>query len=119
MKPIKTELENREIFARNLRNYVTLSGKMKKEVAAAIGVSTGHFSDWLACRSYPRLDKLQALADYFGIKKSDLTEDDSENEEELDDQKILEIFHQIPKEKRAEAIALCESVLNTFSKFDK
>ena len=117
MKPIKTELENREIFARNLRNYVTLSGKMNKEIAAAIGVSTGNFSDWLGCRSYPRLEKLQALADYFGIKKSDLIDDGPENEEELDDQKILEIFHQIPKEKRAEAIALCESVLNTFSKF--
>ena len=119
MKRIQTNIENKVVFANNLKRYLLLSGKTQKEVALAIGVTTGNFCDWMNYRSYPRVDKIQALADYFGIKMSDLIEEVSEDEGVLDDQKILDLFHQIPKEKRAEAIALCESVLNTFSKFEK
>ena len=117
MKTNKTDFDSKMIFANNLKRYLQLTGKTQKEVAAAIGVTTGNFCDWMNCRSYPRMEKLQALADYFGIKKADLLEELTEDEDELDDQKILELFHQVPKEKRAEAIALCESVLGTFSKF--
>ena len=116
-KSVKTALGNNEIFVRNVKRYLTLTGRTQKEVATAIGVTTGTFCDWMNYRAYPRMNKLQALADYFGVKKSDLIDDVSETEEDLDDQKILDLFHQVPKEKRAEAIALCESVLGTFSKF--
>lgn len=117
MKTNKTELDPKEILSKNLKKYLELKGKTQKEVAAAIRVTTGNFCDWVNCRTYPRPEKVQALADYFGIKTADLVEAPSEDEEDLDDLKILEIFHKIPKEKRAEAIALCESVLGTFSKF--
>ena len=117
MKTNKNDLDPKVIFANNLKRYLELTGKTQKEVAAAIGVTTGNFCDWVNCRSYPRMEKVQELADYFGIKKADLVEELSEDEDELDNQKVLELFHKVPKEKRAEAIALCESVLSTFSKF--
>lgn len=118
-KPVTTYLGTQEIFSKNLVRYLSDSDKTQKEVAAAIGVSAGTFCDWVKGRAYPRMDKVQKLADYFGIQKSDLVEErDLEKEKALlEDQKILDLFHKVPIEKRAEAIALCESVLNTFSKF--
>ena len=32
-------------------------------------------SDWINAKSYPRIDKIELLANYFGINKSDLIED--------------------------------------------
>ena len=118
-KSVETDLGTQEIFSRNLVRYLTESGKTQKEVADAIGVSAGTFCDWVKQRSYPRMDKVQKLADYFGINKSDLVEErDIEKEETLrEDQEVLDLFHKVPKEKRAEAIALCKSVLSTFAKF--
>lgn len=64
-----------EIFARNLKFYVIKSGKTQSKVASDIGVSKGTFSDWVAGRSHPRMDRVQQLAEYFGISKSNLLED--------------------------------------------
>lgn len=63
-----------EIFARNLKFYVIKSGKTQSQVASAIGVSKGTFSDWCSGRSHPRMDRVQQLAEYFGVSKSSLLE---------------------------------------------
>ena len=116
---VKTSLGNKEVFVRNLKRHLNISGKKKIEVAKAVGVSTGTFSDWLKGRSYPRMDKIQLLADYFGIKKSDLVEDVNLSKETVseEDQKVLDLLHQVPKDKRAAAIEMCEAVLKNLSKF--
>ena len=113
-KPLKTELGNKEIFARNLKRYLDNSGKTQKEVAAAIYVSTGTFCDWMNCRSYPRMDKIQLLAEYFGIQKSDLVEDVTVIKESVsdEDQKILDLFHRVPKEKREFLLSLIQATID-------
>lgn len=70
-------MDANEIFARNLKFYVIKAGKTQSQVAADIGVSKGTFSDWCSGRSHPRMDKVQRLADYFGISKSSLVENGS------------------------------------------
>lgn len=45
------------------------------DLAAALSVPFSTVADWVHGRKYPRMDKVQAIADYFGILKSDLTED--------------------------------------------
>lgn len=37
------------------------------QVAKATGISTGSLSDWKKGRSSPKADKLQKIADYFGV----------------------------------------------------
>ena len=66
---------NKEIFSKNLSYYLALSGKEQKEVAEAIEVATSTFNDWVKGKNYPRIDKIEKLASYFGIKKSDLIEE--------------------------------------------
>ena len=112
MEIIKIDLDPKVIFATNLKRYLQLTGKTQKEVAAAIGVGTGNFGDWIHCRSYPRPEKIQALADYFGIKTADLVEAPSEDEEDQADQEVLDLFHQVSKEKREFVLSMIRAAID-------
>ena len=67
-------MEQREydIFSKNLSKYVSESGRTQLEIAKAIGVSAPTFNMWMNGKALPRIDKIQRLADYFGIDKADL-----------------------------------------------
>ena len=99
---IKTDLGNKEVFSRNLKRHLDKSGKLQKEVAKAVGVSTGTFCDWIKGRAYPRMDKVQLLAEYFGIKMSDLVENENVRTETVSDkeQLVLDLFHKIPDDRK-------------------
>ena len=71
-----------KIFAKNQRHYIDRENKTQKEVADAIGVSPQTFNTWLQMVALPRMGKVQALADYFGVNKSDLLEDKGTQEED-------------------------------------
>lgn len=66
-----------EIFAKNLKFYVIRSGRTQSQIAADLSVSKGTFSDWVSGRSHPRMGRVQQIAEYFGINKSDLLENGS------------------------------------------
>ena len=109
-KPYKTDLGNKEIFIRNLKRYLAETGTRQNTIAQVVGVSTGTISDWMMGRTYPRMDKIQALADYFGIKKSDLVEEpEVEDEQDAEDREVLDLFHKIPKEKREFVLSIIRS----------
>lgn len=74
-------MDNKNIFASNLKKYMNLNGKSRREVSDALGVSYYTFSDWVNGKKYPRMDKVEMLANYFGIMKSDLIEDKAVSEE--------------------------------------
>ena len=67
--------EQKRIFSKNLNKYLSLSNKTQKEVADAIGVSPQTFNTWCQGIALPRMGKVQLLADYFGIGKSDLIDE--------------------------------------------
>lgn len=77
-------MDNKNIFASNLKKYMKLKGKNRKEVSEALDVSYYTFSDWVNGKKYPRMDKVEKLAEYFGILKSDLIEDKSKFQEKND-----------------------------------
>lgn len=68
-------MDNKNIFASNLKRHMKLHNKSRKEVCEALGFSYYTFSDWVNGKKYPRMDKVEILADYFGILKSDLIEE--------------------------------------------
>ena len=70
-----SDLGNKEIMARNIKYYMDLHGKTRNEICEALGVKYTTFSDWVRGNAYPRIDKIEMLANYFGIEKSDLVED--------------------------------------------
>lgn len=71
--------EQRKIFSKNLNKFLSLYEKSQKEVATAINVSPQTFNTWCQGIALPRMGKVQALADYFGIMKSDLIEEKNQS----------------------------------------
>lgn len=107
---------NLDVFTRNFKRHLALSGKRQVEVANAVGVSTGTITDWKKGRSYPRMDKIQLLAEFFGIQKSDLVEDVNIAKETVsnEDQKVLDLFHKVPKERREFVLSLIQTSIDNF-----
>lgn len=68
-------LGNKEIFSRNLRALMKRFGKDRNRVCDDLGFKYSTFNDWYNGKKYPRIDKIELLANYFGILKSDLIED--------------------------------------------
>lgn len=69
-----TDEEQKKIFSNNLNKYISLSGKQQKEVAEAVGTNPSTFNMWCKGNSMPGTGKIRALADYFRIGMSDLTD---------------------------------------------
>lgn len=70
-----TDEEQKLIFSKNLNYYIEKSQKTQKEIATAIEVSPQTFNTWCQGIAIPRMGKVQRLADYFNIGKSDLIDD--------------------------------------------
>lgn len=71
----KEELDNKETFSKNLRYYMEITGKTRNTICDDLGFKYTTFTDWVNGNKYPRIDKIEMLANYFGIKKSDLIEE--------------------------------------------
>lgn len=67
-----TNNEQTKIFAQNLTHYVRASGKMQKDIAKELGYPLQTFNGWCKGVSFPSMDKVQKIADYFHIGKTDL-----------------------------------------------
>lgn len=113
-----SSIGNKEVFASNLRFYLERSGKTQKEVALAIGVTPASFNEWLNGKKYPRIDKIELLARYFGILKSDLIEDKGVNKTLPQAQtltegetKLVELFRQIPEDSQTMYLEVLHAAL--------
>ena len=67
--------EQKKIFSNNLANLIEKSGKQQKEVASELGYSYTTLNTWVRGTSMPNTAKIQRLADYFGVLKSDLLDE--------------------------------------------
>lgn len=125
---------SKEVFAKNLRYYLERSGKQQKELAEIVGVSAPTINDWIKGKKYPRIDKIEILADYFGILKSDLIEEKPQNHREMQkkndalldivfqlksDEELFDIVKKITKLDTAEKRQAVKSVLLAFEATEK
>jgi transcriptional regulator with XRE-family HTH domain len=126
-------MNNKNIFATNLKRYMALNEKSRKDISDALGISYYTITDWVNGKKYPRMDKVERLADYFGILKSDLIEEKSEEHRQMQKKNdvlsdiilkvsgdmellsMMEIISNLDAEKRAAV----KTVLNAFSTTEK
>ena len=69
-----SDLGNKETMSKNIKYYMNKRDKTRKDICSTLGIKYTTFSDWVNGNSYPRIDKIELLANYFGIQKSDLVE---------------------------------------------
>ncbi len=70
-----SDLGNRAIFAKNLQFYMQKFDKSRTDICKDLGFAYTTFTSWEKGVNYPRIDKIEMIANYFGIEKSDLIED--------------------------------------------
>lgn len=87
-----SDVGNREVFAKNLSYYIERSGKTQKELALKWGIATSTLNNWVMGKKYPRMDKVEMMANYFGILKSDLIEEKLTNEQKAGNEALAGII---------------------------
>ena len=80
---VMSNIGNKETMAKNLSYYLEKTGISQKDLAEVVGVATSTVNDWIKAKKYPRIDKIEIMADYFGILKSDLIEEKSGEHREM------------------------------------
>ncbi|MFR7592466.1 MAG: LexA family protein [Longibaculum sp.] len=73
----------KDIFSRNLKRQLNLHNKTQSDIVNDLKITSSTVSDWVNAKKYPRMDKVQMIADYLGIYKSDLIEDKIIDDEEI------------------------------------
>jgi len=74
---------SKEVFAKNLRYYMERAGITQKELAEIAGVSAPTMNEYLSAKKYPRIDKIERMANHFHILKSDLIEEKTDERKEM------------------------------------
>lgn len=99
-----SDLGNKQIMAKNIRKYMELNNMTQTDLCNALGLKFMTVSDWVNAKSYPRIDKIEMMANYFGISKADLVEDNTEKKEYYVDPRTAEIAQEIKDSKELSAL---------------
>lgn len=71
--------KQKDIFAKNIKHYLNERGLTQTQLAKILDYPEMTVSNWVNAKYYPRIDKIQEMADFLSINKSDLIEDKIEN----------------------------------------
>ena len=63
----------REIFVKNLRYLMDARGITQADICRELGVSSATVSNWFTGQKYPRIDRMQRIAELLGVTYSTLT----------------------------------------------
>lgn len=106
-------MDNKKIFANNLKHYMEINGKSRQDICNSLGFNYYTVSDWVNGKKYPRMDKVELLAEYFGILKSDLVEEKGYEEKSMntDAAEILNLYRQLSPENKILVKKIISSML--------
>lgn len=69
-----SDLGNLKIMSENIQHQLDKKKINSVKLSDDLGINYTTIRNWLQGRSYPRIDKIEMMANYFGIDKSDLIE---------------------------------------------
>lgn len=75
--------KSKEIFSANLEKLMSSRDVDRNKLCSDLGLKYTTVRDWLKGITYPRIGKIELLADYFGVNKSDLIEDKTQEVNEV------------------------------------
>ena len=111
-----SNIGNKETMSKNLKYYIERSGKDRKTLAEIWGFPYSTVTDWINGNKYPRIDRIEVMADYFGIQKSDLIEDKKEQPIENDGlsenrKALMQFAMEVPDDKVEMILQVMKTIL--------
>lgn len=100
---------DKTIFARNLNYYLAKNGENQIDIVRFLGVSKSTVSAYCSGSQVPRIDKIELLAQHFGIEKSDLIEEKQPSENgglSEEETMLIEAFRALPPDERQHVLSL-------------
>lgn len=112
-----SDLGNKKIMSENIKYYMWKNNVSQVDVCKTLGIKTTTFSDWVHAKTYPRIDKIELLSNYFGISKSDLVEQrpTAQNGSSLSEE-LSAIIDQLDDDTRRKLLELARLYLNDLHK---
>ncbi|MFT9004935.1 MAG: XRE family transcriptional regulator [Liquorilactobacillus hordei] len=74
-----SELGNKKIMSINIKKFMDKKGIDRNKLVDDLNLKYTTVSDWINGKTYPRIDKIEMLAKYFGVEKADLVEQTPDN----------------------------------------
>jgi len=110
-----SDLGNKEIMAENIKSYMVAHKMDRAQLADAVNVPYPTVSDWINAKTYPRIDKIERMATYFNISKSDLVERKPAAPVWSDEQarKNIELFSALSADQQTEALRYMKYLLQS------
>lgn len=68
------KLDTNTIISKNLEKLMSEKNVNNRELAEKVGVSESTVGKWLLKKSTPRMGAIEIMADFFGVRKSDILE---------------------------------------------
>jgi hypothetical protein len=59
---------SREIFSRNLRNFIIAFDMSEEKFQKELHISYDRMHSWLVCKSYPKIDMIVKICDAFKFR---------------------------------------------------
>ena len=100
-------MTDREIFRNNLIALMNATKTKQVDISKYAQVSYQTVSAWVCGRGYPRADTMEKLCKFFGVKKSALTDDPEESEED----RLLSVYRLLSKEGRRKLMERANELL--------
>ena len=69
-----SDLGNKKIMAKNIQRLMDSHGVSRRKLAADLGFSYTTLSAWLQGAPNPRIEKIEKLANYYGVSRAALVE---------------------------------------------
>lgn len=70
-----SNLGNKQIMARNIRRFMAINNVDRMKLSKDLNIKYTTLSDWINEKTYPRIDKIELMANYFKVSKADLIEE--------------------------------------------
>lgn len=87
--------DSKQIMAENIKYYMEKKGITNQQLCDALNFKYTTFIDWINAVTYPRIGKIETMADYFNCSKSDLIEEHVTKEQHDTNSEIVEVIFKL------------------------
>lgn len=103
------DMTQREVFAANLNKLMNARGLEQIDIVRRLNTTASTVSDWVNGKKYPRVDTMQEIANFLGVRISDLTSEDAETNDmsylDEDERELIAIFRRLNRREKHEMMS--------------